>query len=225
MSAIIPVVTIDGPAGSGKGTISTLLAARLGWHLLDSGALYRLVALHVLESGGGIDDPVLIAQAAGRMRMGFQLIDNVNRVFLEHREVTMAIRSEKISALTSKVAAIPEVRAVLLEQQRALRQAPGLVADGRDMGTVVFPDARLKIYLTASLAERARRRYKQLLDQEVDANFDSLLADLAQRDERDAERAVSPLKPAADAVVVDSSELSIEAVVDRLWELAAPLRV
>jgi cytidylate kinase len=216
----IPVVTIDGPSGSGKGTVSRQVAGRVGWHLLDSGALYRLLALAGAEAGvagGDVGAPVRLAQS---MRIEFGVrADGSERVLLEGREVTDLIRSEEAGRGASVVAAIPEVRAALLGRQRAFARPPGLVADGRDMGTVIFPSAPLKIYLTASAEERARRRYKQLKDKGSGVSLPALSREIAERDARDSSRAVAPLVPAADAVTIDSSGLDIAAVVDRVLDL------
>jgi len=197
-----PVIAIDGPSASGKGTVASRVAAQLGFHYLESGALYRLVAL----AGG---DP---AQAAKGLDAAFR----DGKIFLKEQNVTVKIRDEAIGVRASEVAKLPEVRSALLERQRAYRRPPGLVADGRDMGTVVFPDAVLKVFLTASVAVRAQRRYKQLIDKGNHANLAALSRDLEERDQRDAARTVAPLKPAADAVSVDSSDLTVDEVVDRV---------
>lgn len=213
----VPVVTIDGPSGSGKGTISRAVARHAGWHLLDSGALYRLVALCGLERGLAEQDVAGHADVARRMKVAFGTRrDGTERVMLEGRDVTAELRSEVAGAGASRVAAWPEVRSALLERQKAFVQAPGLVADGRDMGTVVFPQADLKIYLTASADERAARRYKQLKDKESAVSLAGLSREIAERDLRDTTRAVAPLKPAPDAHVIDSTGLSIGQVVEQV---------
>ncbi|OBS10478.1 (d)CMP kinase [Acidihalobacter prosperus] len=215
-----PVIAVDGPSGSGKGTISRLLAQRLGWHLLDSGALYRLTALAAMRRGFEFEDATALAAVAGALDVRFAGDGERARVLLEGEDVGLAIRAEDCGAAASRVAALGPVRDALLQRQRDFRRRPGLVADGRDMGTVVFPDAALKIFLTASQEERASRRLKQLKDQGVSANLPSLLRDLAERDARDARRAVSPLRPADDAIEIDSSGLDIPAVLDRILALA-----
>ena len=220
--AAAPVLTIDGPSGSGKGTISRRVADYLGWHLLDSGALYRLVALAGKRAAVGASDADAHAQLALRMNVSFaSAADGAERVLLEGREVTAEIRSEEGGQGASRVAAWPAVRAALVERQRAFAQPPGLVADGRDMGTVIFPLAELKVFLTASAGERAQRRYKQLKDKGSDVSLPALSREIAERDERDSTRAVAPLKPAPDAAVIDSTGLTIEAVVDRVLALGA----
>jgi cytidylate kinase len=216
MNAAAPIVTIDGPSGSGKGTISRAVARHLGWRLLDSGALYRLVALAGLELGLHPDDRLGHVQAAGNMSVTFATDLTDERIFLNGRDVTGDVRSEAAGQGASRVAAWPQVRQVLLERQKAFAGPPGLVADGRDMGTVVFPRADLKIFLTASAAERAARRYKQLKDKGSDVSLAALSREIAERDLRDSTRAVAPLKPASDAHVIDSTGLSIEDVVERV---------
>ena len=205
-----PVIAIDGPSASGKGTIASRVAKRLGFHYLESGALYRLLALLSLREGT-VDEPKLAALAEN-MDVAF----NVGEILLEEEEVTDKIRSEPVGNRASEVARLPAVRQALLRRQRAFRRPPGLVADGRDMATVVFPDAELKIFLTAEAEVRAERRYKQLIEKGLDANLRALSRDLRSRDERDAKRAVAPLVPAPDSQVLDSSALSIDEVVERI---------
>jgi cytidylate kinase len=217
-----PIITIDGPSGSGKGTISRLVADRLGWRLLDSGALYRLVAYAGQRSGLLSHDEPGHADVAERLDVQFGLGPHGGeQIWLAGEEVSQRIRTEQAGEGASRVAAMPAVRAALLDRQRAFAGPPGLVADGRDMGTVVFPGARLKIFLTASAEERARRRYNQLKDKGLGANLAALSLEIAERDRRDASRAVSPLRPADDAVIVDSTAMTIDAVVARVLELAA----
>jgi cytidylate kinase len=211
-----PIITIDGPSGSGKGTVAGLLAERLGWHVLDSGALYRLVGLLADRAGIDFNDESQIAELARQMKVEFA----GGKVLLAGEDVSLAIRSETAGNSASKVAALPAVRQALLEWQREQARAPGLVADGRDMGTVVFPAAPVKIFLDASAEERAKRRYKQLMEKGLAANLATLTAEIRERDERDRNRAVSPLRPAEDALVIDSTVLSIDAVLDKLLEQA-----
>lgn len=215
------VITIDGPTASGKGTIARLLAQRLGWHILDSGALYRLVALAAIKHSIKFDDVESLVPLAAHLDVEFIAGegDEEMTILLEGEDVTLELRTEATGNGASQVATIPQVREALLERQRAFRQSPGLVADGRDMGTVVFPDAVVKIFLTASAEERAQRRYNQLIDKGLSVTMRSLLDEIARRDERDQNRAASPLVPAEDAVVLDTSELSIDEVVDHLWNL------
>ncbi len=204
-----PVIAIDGPTASGKGTVAAAVARALGFHYLDSGALYRLVGVRAAETNVSLDDGAGLARLASALSPRF----NDGRVLLDGRDLTDAIRSEEASRLSSRVAVHAPVRQALLELQHAFRQPPGLVADGRDMGTVVFPDARLKVFLTASVEARAERRYKQLIEKGFPAKLALLLQDLRERDERDSKRVASPLKPAEDAYKLDSSSLSIEEVV------------
>lgn len=211
-----PVICLDGPGGVGKGTICLIVAGRLGWHILDSGSLYRLTALKAQRLG--LSEENEVAKVAAALDVAYREGPGGLQIFLENEEVSEAIRSESCGALASEVAAMPAVRAALLERQRAFRQPPGLVADGRDMGTVVFPDAPLKIYLTATPEERARRRYKQLKEKGLDVNLRDLIEDLRIRDERDMKRATAPLKPASDAVIIDTSELGIEDVSTRVLQ-------
>jgi len=217
-----PVIAIDGPSASGKGTIAQQVAQRLGFHYLDSGALYRLIAWAGLKAGIGYGDETALARLAGALDVCF----DGDQVYLNHELVTDAIRSEAVSAAASRVAALPAVRQALLARQRAFRRAPGLVADGRDMGSVVFPDAALKIYLTADAEDRAHRRYKQLIGKGMDANMATLLQDIRERDERDSARAVAPLQKSDDASVLDTTGLPIDAVVEQvLARYAAAERV
>ncbi|HEX7237025.1 MAG TPA: (d)CMP kinase [Gammaproteobacteria bacterium] len=209
----VPVVTIDGPSGSGKGTIGRLLAQKLGWHYLDSGALYRLVALAALRRHVDFRDAAALAAAAATLDVRFAPAAAGERVYLEGADVSSELRTERAGDAASKVAAVPEVRTALLERQRAFAVAPGLVADGRDMGTVVFPGARLKVVLTASAEARAMRRHKQLKEKGIDVSLPDLSWDIAQRDARDANRTVAPFKPAPDARVIDSTSLTPEEVV------------
>jgi cytidylate kinase len=225
-SAACPIVTIDGPSGSGKGTISRAIARRVGWHLLDSGALYRLVAVAGAVEGVAANDEQGHAELARRMDVVFNITsDGSEHVALQGRDVTAAIRSEEAGQGASRVAAWPAVRQALLARQRAFVEPPGLVADGRDMGTVVFPGAQLKIFLTATPQERALRRHKQLKDKGSDVSLPALSREIAERDLRDQTREVAPLKAAPDACVIDSTGLSIETVVQRVLELGAARRL
>ncbi|WP_312514549.1 (d)CMP kinase [Stutzerimonas nitrititolerans] len=218
MISQIPVVTIDGPSGSGKGTVAALLAAKLGWKFLDSGALYRLLAFAARNHGVDLTNEEALKVLAAHLDVQFDTAGSGQgmRIVLEGEDVTEAIRNEVVGAGASQVAALPAVREALLQRQKAFREAPGLVADGRDMGTVVFPDATLKIFLTASAEERARRRYLQLKAKGDDVNLASLLDEIRARDERDTQRTVAPLKPADDAIQLDSTALSIEQVLGQI---------
>lgn len=208
----MPVIAIDGPTGSGKGTISRALARTLGWHLLDSGALYRLVALSATREGVDLEDTEAVAEVAGKMDAGFSAAGESEVALLNGEDVTDLLRTEECGAIASQIASQPAVRAALLGRQRAFALPPGLVADGRDMGTVVFPNASLKVFLTASAQERAKRRYKQLKDKGIDVSLPDLSREIARRDERDANRQIAPLKPANDARVLDSTGLPPEEV-------------
>ncbi|SIT08710.1 (d)CMP kinase [Neptunomonas antarctica] len=214
----VPVITVDGPSGSGKGTVCRLLAKSLGWLLLDSGALYRLTALAASHHGVSIDDEEALVVLAAHLDVRFTTHDDVVQIILEGEEVTQAIRSETVGNDASVIAAIGSVRTALLERQRAFVEMPGLIADGRDMGTVVFPDAPLKIYLDASVEERASRRYNQLINKGLDASLGVIMNDLQERDARDMNRSVAPLKPASDALVLDSTSMTIEAVLNTVLE-------
>ncbi len=215
----VPVVTVDGPSGVGKGTVSLLLTQRLGWHFLDSGALYRLVALAAIRHSVALEAEPEVAELARELAVEFIPRGRGEpAVMLDGQEVTAEIRTETAGGNASRVAAHTAVRQALLERQRAFRQPPGLVADGRDMGTVVFPDAKVKLFLTASAEIRAGRRYKQLKEKGLDVSLSALLAEIEARDARDRGRSSSPLRPAEDAVVIDTSELSIDEVFTRALE-------
>lgn len=218
MSDLWPVITIDGPSGTGKGTISQLVAKELGWNLLDSGALYRVLALAAKQHAVDINNEQGLEVLAAHLDVQFNAnsAKATSRIILEGADVTDAIRTEECGNNASKAAALPKVRRALLERQRAFCEKPGLVTDGRDMGTVVFPDAMLKIYLDADVEERAKRRHNQLKEKGINVSLAQVLEELAVRDVRDKKRSVAPLKPAMDAVIVDTSGLSIEQVLDRI---------
>jgi CMP/dCMP kinase len=215
-AAAAPVITIDGPGGSGKGTVSALVAQTLGWNLLDSGSLYRVVALVALERGVDLDDTQALAAAAAALEIRF----TGDEIWVDGNNVAGAIRTEAVGEGASTVAALQSVRDAILQLQRAQRRPPGLVADGRDMGTEVFPDAPLKVFLDASLEVRAERRYNQLKNKGLDVSLADLLANLEQRDERDRRRAVAPLRPASDAILIDSTAMSIDEVLEQVLEAA-----
>jgi len=211
-NSTLPVIAIDGPTASGKGTVASRVAERLGFHLLDSGALYRLTALQALRDGIDPSDEQAVADVGARLPVRFA----GGAILLAGEDVGDAIRAETVGNLASKIAALPAVRRALFDLQLGFRQAPGLVADGRDMGTVIFPTAELKVFLTASVEARAQRRYKQLIDKGFSANMEGLLADLQARDERDTNRAVAPLVPAADAHLLDTSAMGVDQAVEQV---------
>lgn len=216
----IPVVTIDGPSGSGKGTISQLIAKQLNWHWLDSGALYRVLALAAQKRHIAIDDVKALETLALQLNVRF-IAENAwatPQIMLDGENVSALLREESCGNDASKIAVIAEVRQALLDRQRAFRESPGLVADGRDMGTVVFPDAQVKFFLLASAEERANRRYKQLQKAGISANYDTILAELVERDARDKNRTAAPLTPAPDAILIDTTPLSIEEVLTNIMQ-------
>lgn len=214
MQNSIPVVTIDGPSGVGKGTLSNALAESLSWHLLDSGAIYRVLAYQALKLQVALDDEGKLTQLATVLPLIFPRADK-RRILLSHEDITLAIRNEEVGNTASRIAFLPHVREALLCRQRDFRQNPGLIADGRDMGTVVFPDAQAKIFLDSDLKTRADRRMKELQNRGIYVTFDEILREISERDARDRNRPVSPLKPAQDALVIDSTSLSIPDVFDR----------
>jgi cytidylate kinase len=219
IDAPVPVLAIDGPSGAGKGAVAARVARQLGWNLLDSGAVYRAVAVAALDRGIDDSDEDALAAACTDLDLEFSAGGDGIEVCLAGRPIGERLRAEDVSAMSSKVASLATVRAALLDLQRNFRRSPGLVADGRDMGTVVFPDASVKVFLDASVEERANRRYKQLKEKEENVNFSRLFRDLQARDKRDRERAIAPTVPAADAVIVDSTRLALDDVVDRVVEM------
>ncbi|HIF9079645.1 TPA: (d)CMP kinase [Photobacterium damselae] len=220
MSTHAPVITVDGPSGAGKGTLCMLLAEKLGWNLLDSGAIYRVLALAAIHHDVDLESEDALVPLAANLDVQFVAEGELVKVVLEGEDVSNTLRTEKVGNTASKVAALPRVREALLRRQRAFSEAPGLVADGRDMGTVVFPSAEVKIFLDASAEERANRRMNQLQKKGLDVNFDSLLSEIQERDYRDRNRAVAPLRPAEDALTIDSTELTIEEVLAQVVAFA-----
>ena len=220
MTTIAPIITVDGPSGSGKGTLCQLLAAKLGWHILDSGAIYRVLAHCAIKHAVVLDDEVALAALASQLDVRFEPSEQGLQVILEGENVSRAIRTEDAGFAASKTAVFPLVRAALLQRQRDFRVAPGLIADGRDMGTVVFTDSKVKIFLDASAEERANRRFNQLQDKGFDVSMTTLLEEIKMRDHQDRNRLVAPLKPADDALIIDSTSLSIEEVVAQVLAFA-----
>ncbi len=221
MSSITPIITVDGPSGCGKGTLSVFLAKKLGWHLLDSGALYRVLSLAAKLHAVRLDNHSALEVLGQHLDVCFEFDENTNVIHavLEGQDITHEIRTESCGSDASKIAAIPGVRKALFERQRAFLESPGLIADGRDMGTVIFPEAQLKLFLDADPAIRAKRRFNQLQAMGVNANLDDLFLEINQRDIRDRQRTISPLVPAEDAIIIDTSNLSIEEVVARSMAL------
>lgn len=215
----VPVITIDGPSGTGKGTISHLLAEKLGWHFLDSGSLYRVLAYAAVQKGIGLNEVESLVSLSHELKLRFEIKQHQTHIYLNDEDISRDLRQESCGQNASKIAAIPEIRTALLEKQRAFATPPGLVTDGRDMGTVVFPKALLKIFLYASTEERATRRFLQLKDSGNDVSLAQVIDQLVKRDERDEQRAHSPLRPADDAVMIDTTSLTIEQVFDNVLQL------
>ncbi len=220
MSGSAPIITVDGPSGAGKGTLCMLLAEKLGWHLLDSGAIYRVLALAAIHHSVDTESEDALVPLAVSLDVQFKAEGELVKVILEGEDVSRTLRTEEVGNAASKIAALPRVREALLRRQRAFADAPGLVADGRDMGTVVFTGAEVKIFLDASAEERANRRMKQLQEKGLDVSFDHLLKEIEERDYRDRNRAVAPLRPAEDALVIDSTSLTIEQVLEKVLSFA-----
>jgi cytidylate kinase len=214
----IPVLTIDGPSGAGKGTVSRAVAKKLGWHYLDSGSIYRSLAIAILKQNVELTNEPEIVKIAQSMALEFECDDELG-VKLDGEDITSQLSLESTGNVASVIAALPEVRRVLLQKQRDFKKMPGLVADGRDMGTVVFPDAEIKVFLTASATERARRRYKQLIEKGIDANLSLLTNEIEERDRRDTERKTAPLAMASDALYIDSSDMTIDSVIEEILNL------
>jgi cytidylate kinase len=219
----VPVLTIDGPSGSGKGTIAQMIAREFGWHYLDSGAIYRVLAQAAIKHQLDLADEAALTKLAEQLDVRFAFDNAELKVMLEGDDVSLRIRSEEAGNAASKVASIPSVRSALLQRQRDFRKMPGLVTDGRDMGTVVFPDAPFKVFLTASAEERAQRRYKQLKQKGIESNLSDLIAEISERDRRDSEREVAPLRPAEGALILDSTELGIDAVFEQVRAYCADM--
>ncbi|NQY33424.1 MAG: (d)CMP kinase [Alteromonadaceae bacterium] len=217
----IPVITIDGPSGAGKGTVARVVADQLGWRLLDSGAIYRVLAVAIQHHNLAVEDEESLLPIAAHLDVQFEIsADGKGKVILEGEDVTHIIRTEEVGELASKVAAFPRIREALLRRQRAFKLSPGLVADGRDMGTVVFIDAPVKVFLTASAEERAQRRFNQLKEKGIDVRIGRLLDDIRQRDDRDQNRKIAPLVPAEGSLIIDSTDLSIKEVVNKILSFA-----